>query len=337
MIEPITDRFESAFNRYRRFPFAVQVGVPVLLVALVPLLNPSFFTMHVFIFIFIFAAFGHSWNVLGGYAGQLSFGHAVFFAIGAYVPVILFAYYGITPIVGLWLGGAIATVVALAVSAITFRMRGHYFAMGTLALALIFRQTFIRWEWIQASRGISIPLADIGTIESLTFTTREPYFYLIGGFTLAVTLAVFVIDRSKLGMYLRAINMDEELAKNAGLNVFYYKMYAAGISGFIAGMTGGFYALYITFVDPNSVLDLFRNIEPVIVVLIGGAGTVLGPIVGAFVFIPLNEYSRSILSGSYTGLGWVVFGFVIILLSIYRPDGILGGALPAFGDSGENE
>lgn len=337
MIERITDRFESALGRYRRFPFPIQFGIPVLLVALLPLLNLSFFTLHVFISVFIFAAFGHSWNVLGGYAGQLSFGHAVFFAIGAYVPVILFVYYGVTPIVGLWLGGAVAAVVALAVSAVTFRMRGHYFAMGTLALALIFREIFIRWEWIQASRGISIPLSDIGTITALTFTSREPYFYLIGGFTLAVTLAVFIIDRSKLGMYLKAIKMDEELAKNAGLNVFYYKMYAAGISGFIAGVTGGFYALYITFVDPHSVLDLFRNIEPVIVVLIGGAGTVLGPLVGALVFVPLNEYSRSVLSGQYTGLGWVVFGLVIILLSIYRPDGILGGKLPTFSDSGENE
>ncbi|MFC3959761.1 branched-chain amino acid ABC transporter permease [Halovivax cerinus] len=337
MIDHISARLESATDRYVDLPLVVQVAIPVLALAIVPLLNPGFFVMHVLIYVFIFAAFGHSWNVLGGYTGQLSFGHAVFFAVGAYAPMILFVFYDISPIIGIWIGGLLGAFIALCVGAVTFRLQGHYFAMGTLAIALIFRQLFIRWEWIQASRGISMPLEDIGTLVSLTFTSREPYFYLIGAFALAVTVAVYVIDGSKLGLYLKAINMDEELAENAGLNTFYYKMYASGISGFIAGVTGGLYALYSTFVDPNSVLDLFRNIEPVIVALIGGAGTVLGPVIGAFLFVPIHEYSRSLLSGPYTGLGWVVMGIVIVALAIFRPGGVLGGRLPLVGDQGENE
>lgn len=338
MIGAVRSAVISGLAGYAELPPLVRYGLPVGLIAIIPLLDPGFFVLHVFILTFIFTTFGHSWNVLGGYAGQLSLGHAVFFAVGAYATIILFVFYGVTPMIGLVVAGFVGAAVALAVGAITFRLKGHYFAMGTLALALIFREIFIRWEWVRASRGISFPFAEIGTIESLTFTTREPYFYLIGLFALIVTWGMYVIDRSKLGIYLKAINVDEQLAKNAGIQVFYYKMYAAAISGFIAGMTGGFYALYVTFVDPHSVFNLFRNVEPIIVVLIGGAGTVFGPLVGSFLFVPLHEYSRSLLSGPYTGLGWVIVGLVIIVMAIYRPGGILGDGtslLPGSDEDGD--
>lgn len=314
---------ELVRERTARERVAIVAGI-VVAIGLIPLSDPGFFVMNVFIFVFLFAILGHSWNIIGGYAGQLSLGHAVFFGVGAYTTTILFLFYGITPIGGLWIAGLVAAAVGLFVGAVTFRLRGHYFAMATLAIALITRSAFFRWEWVGGSAGLEFPFSEVGTLYSLTFTSKAPYFYLIGGFALLVTLLMYVMDRSKLGIYLEAINMDQTLARNAGLNVFWYKMYALGLSAFVSGIGGGFYALYITFIDPPSTLNLFRNVEPIIIALIGGTGTVLGPLVGALLFVPVNEYSRTFLSGSYTGMGWVVFGFVIVVFAIYRPNGILG-------------
>lgn len=299
------------------------VGAVVLALLAVPLVDPGFFIMNVFIFIFLFAVLGHAWNLIGGYTGQLSLGHAVFFGFGAYTTTILFLNYNVTPWIGLWIGGAVAALTGLVIGVVTFRLRGHYFAMATLALALIARTAFVRWEWVGGISGLEFPFEVVGTLYSFTFVNKLPYFYVIGTFAALVTLLVYVIDQSKLGMYLKAIDMNQKLAENAGLNVFYYKLYALCLSAFITGVGGGLYALYITFISPVSTMDLFRNVEPVIVTLIGGSGTVVGPILGAVVFIPVREYTRTFLSGSSTGLGWVIFALVIILFAIYRPGGIV--------------
>jgi branched-chain amino acid transport system permease protein len=308
----------------------IQTAAALLIIigalAAVPLLDPGFFIMNVFIMTFLFAILGHGWNIVGGYAGQISFGHAVFFGVGAYTTTILFLYYQITPFIGLWLGGLMAVLIGLVVGLITLRLHSHYFAMGTLAVALLFRTTFVRWDYVGGTSGLEFPFQQIGTLISFTFIEKLPYFYIIGGFAILTTALVYILHTSKLGLYLKAINMDETLAANAGLHVFRYKMYALGLSAFVTGIGGGLYALYLTLITPTSTMDLFRNVEPVIVTLIGGSGTVFGPILGAFIFMPVREYSRTILSGQYTGVGWVVFGLVIIFFSIYRPGGILGGS-----------
>lgn len=300
----------------------VTLSILAILVA-IPLVVDDFFLLNMFIFTFLFIGFAQGWNVVGGYAGQISIGHAVLFGIGAYATTILYLYYKITPLIGVWLGGLTACLFGLVIGLMTFSLRRHYFAMATLAVALIARSWFLRWEWVGGTAGLEFPFSDIGTLYSFTFTTKLPYYYLTGALALVLTLFVYKMDRSKLGVYLKGINMDQELAENAGINTFQYKMYAMGISGFISGVVGGFYALYLFYIDPLATMDLLRNADPIIITLIGGAGTVLGPVVGAFIFIPLREYTRTYLSGTYTGLGWVIFGLVIILLSMYRPGGLL--------------
>lgn len=307
-------------------PRKQRISAGVILVALLavfPLLTDQQFVLNMFIFIFLYATMGHAWNIIGGYTGQVSLGHAIFFAFGAYTTAVLFVYYGVTPLIGIWIGALVATGAGLLLGAATFKLRYHYFAMATLAAALIVSVVFKRWKFVGGSTGISYPLAQLNTLYSFTFGGKLQYYYITGVVALCVTLLMYRLDRSKLGIYLKAISMDEEAARNTGINTYLYKLYAMGLSAFITGITGGLYAQYILYIDPPSTLSVLRNIDMIMVAIIGGVGTVFGPIVGALVFVPVREYTRTALSGSATGLGWVIFGFVLLAISLYRPGGIL--------------
>ena len=323
MATAVGDPLTTGWTGLDRRPHLALAALVVGVLAVVPLVTNNEFLMNTLVLIFLCGTMGHGWNILGGYAGQVSLGHAVMFAAGAYTTAILFVYYGITPIVGIPVGGVVAAVVGLALGAATFRLRYHYFAMATLAAALIVRVIFFRWEWVGGATGIEYPFAELGTLASLTFRGNLPYYYLIGGFALLTTLFVYVMDRSKLGTYLKAINMDEEAAASAGLNTFRYKSYAMALSSLITGVCGGLYAQYVLYIDPASTLRLLRNIDIIMVAIVGGIGTVLGPLVGAGVFITVREYTRTSLSGTQTGLGYVIFGVVLLFISMYRPGGIL--------------
>ena len=271
---------------------------------------------------FLFIGLGHGWNVIGGYAGQISLGHAVMFAVGAYTTAILLVYYGVTPWIGIPLGGVFATAIGLALGGVTFRLRYHYFAIATLAAALAAESLFNRWDFVGASVGIHFTGIDSG-LYSFMFEPRWLHFYAMWGFALLVTLVIYRLHNSKLGIYLKAINMDQELAANAGLNVFQYKMYAMGISSFIIGVGGGLYAQYIAFISPVETLDLIRNVEILLVPIIGGLGTVLGPIVGAIIYMPTREYTRGLFAGTLVGVDWVIFGLVLLVVAIYAPYGLI--------------
>jgi branched-chain amino acid transport system permease protein len=323
---------ESIRNRYDDLSVRQQWllwGGVVTFMALVPTLvemflaNQSLFVLNTLIYVFLFLILGHGWNVIGGYAGQVSLGHAVMFAVGAYGTAILYVYYGITPFVGIFVGALLAVLAGLLIGAVTFGLRYHYFAMATLAAALIVRVFFFRWDFVGGASGIEYPLDQIGTFWSLTFADKPAYYYLFGAVALVTTLFMYQLNRSRLGTYLKAVNMDQELAENAGLKAWWYKMYAMGISSLITGFGGGLYAQFLMYIDPMATLRVLRNIDILLVPVIGGTGTVLGPVIGAFVFIPVREYTRTTLSGTATGLGWVVFGVVLLLISLYRPGGIL--------------
>lgn len=289
----------------------------------IPWLTNNDFLLNTFIFIFLFSMLGHGWNIIGGYAGQISLGHAIMFAAGAYTTAILYVYYGVTPIVGIWVGGLVAALAGVMLGLATFHLRYHYFAMATLAAALVIRVVFFRWDWVGGATGIEYPFDQFATLYSLTFRGKMPYYYLTGAFALGVTLLVTILDRSKLGTYLKAIKMDEENAKNTGLDTYRYKMYAMGLSSLITGLAGGLYAQYTMYIDPWSTLRLLQNIDIIMVAIIGGVGTVLGPVVGSMLFIPVREYTRTALGGEYTGIDWVLFGLVLLFISLYRPGGLL--------------
>lgn len=319
-IESRLVRLVGSLSRTQKLVIA---GLAFIVWAAVPQLTDDFFFMNMLIFVFLFAGLGHGWNILGGYAGQVSLGHALMFAVGAYTTAMLYVEYGFPPIAGWFVAGLVALGVGLGLGAITFALRYHYFAMATLAAALIARLLFIRWDYIGGATGIEYPLDQVGSIMTLTFNTKDPYYYLMGGFAILVTLVMYQLDRSRLGVYLKSINMDQGLAESAGINAFWYKMYAMAISSFITGVGGALYANYVLYIDPLSTLRVLRNIDILMVPVIGGIGTVWGAVLGAFIFIPVREITRTSLSGTQTGLGWVFFGVVLVLIAIYRPGGLL--------------
>lgn len=290
----------------------------------VPLVTNSNFILDLFILIFIFSATGHAWNIVGGYMGQVSLGHAIMWGIGAYVTMLCYLWFGITPYVGIFIGGLAGTIAGGILGLVTFRLGGHYFAMATLAAGVIIQLLFMQIDAVGGARGLEYPIGIWEEPLAFAFADKVPYFYITGGFALAVTLLMVILDRAKLGTYLKAISMDQTLAANAGIGVFKYKMYAMGISSFITGVAGGIYAQYLLFIDPGSVFDLVRNLDIMLIPVLGGLGTVGGAVLGAFIYLPVRSFTRTFLSGETTGVGWVVFGIVLILIAIYRPGGLLG-------------
>lgn len=235
MIEELTSGWNATTPKQRQ---GIAAAIVLVLVS-IPFVVSDFFIVNTFIYVFIFIILGHSWNIIGGYAGQISLGHAIFFAAGAYGTAILFVYYNVTPLIGIWVGALVAVIFGLLLGGATFRLRYHYFAMATLAAALAVRVIAFRWDYIGAASGIEYPFDQIGTLYSFTFRGIEPYYYITGIMALLTTLFMYNLDRSKLGTYLKAISMDQELAENAGISAFWYKMYAMGTSSFIAGVGGG--------------------------------------------------------------------------------------------------
>ena len=287
-----------------------------------PLFFKGSFNRNVMIFIFLYTIMAEGWNILGGYAGQLSVGHVVFFGIGGYTNSLLFVNWGVTPWVGIFLGGIMAAGISALIGLPCFRLRGHFFALATIGLAEITRIFCGHWKAIGGAIGITLPMEF--NLYNFLWLGKLPYYYIFLAFTLTSILVVFIIDKSRMGLYLKALNQDQDAAESFGLNVFKYKMIAIVISTFITGIAGGLYAQYVQYIDPLSMFPFMISIEIIIVVLIGGRGTVLGPLLGAIIFVPLSEYTRTYLGGLAKGYDYIIIGLIVVILAIKRPEGLVG-------------
>ncbi|GAX89012.1 branched-chain amino acid ABC transporter permease [Effusibacillus lacus] len=293
----------------------------VLFLFMVPQFGLNKFYMHIVILILFYAAVSGSWNILAGYAGQLSLGHAIFFGLGAYTSTLLLMKSGISP----WIGMLVAVGLCLLVGALIgypcFRLKGPFFTLATLAFSEVIRLVASFWkELTNGAVGLNIPFQPGWS--TMMFRSKEPYFYIALVILLLVIAITYWIDRSKMGSYLVAIREDEEAAESLGIPISRYKMYAVLISSGLAGMTGVFYAQYILFIDPEAVFNINFSVQVALISIIGGMGTVLGPLIGAVLMIPLNEILRSAFSG-LNGLNFFIYGFVLILVVSLIPNGIL--------------
>ena len=287
-----------------------------------PLIIKGSFHLNVMIFVFLYTIMAEGWNILGGYAGQLSIGHVVFFAIGAYTDSLLLVKWGVTPWLGVFVGGLVAGLISLVIGWACFRLRGHFFALATAGLVEITRICFCHWDAVGGSVGITLPMEF--SFDNFLWRSKVPYYYIFLAFMLLSIAVVFIIERSRMGLYLKALNQDQDAAESFGIDVFKYKMVAIFISTFLTGIAGGLYAQYIQYIDPQSMLPLIISIEIIIVVLIGGRGTVFGPLIGALIFIPLSEYCRTYLGGMAKGYDYIIIGLFVSLLAIKRPEGLIG-------------
>ena len=299
-------------------------GVALALLVVLPLVVASPFFHHVMIITFMFAMCGVAWNIMGGYAAMFSFGQVAFFGIGAYTSSMLLLNLQISPWFGLLLGGAISAVLAAAIGYPCSNLRGHYFAIASIAFGEIVRIVFNNWHFVGAAEGLTIPMLPESLANFMFHSSKLPYYYIMLAFLLIAVAVCWWVSASKMGYYFRAIKESHEVAEVLGVNVVRYRLYAIMISAFLTSLAGTFYAQYILYIDPESVMILPISVQIVLVAMLGGASTVLGPVFGAAILIPLSEYSRAFLGYKGTGVDMIVYGTLITIISMYQPNGVWG-------------
>ena len=301
----------------------IIAGFAILLLLIVfPLVISQPFHIHVMILVFMFGMLGVAWNILGGYAGMFSFGQAAFFGIGAYTSSYLSIAYGINPWIGLVAGGCAAALVAAAIGYPCSNLRGHYFAIASIAFAEIVRIVFNNWQLVGAAEGLSLPMQNESFSNFLFNSSKLPYYYIMLAFLLLSLAVCYFIATSKMGYYFRAIKESHKIAEVLGVNVVLYRLMAIMISAFLSAMAGTFYAQYILYIDPGSVMLLATSIQIVLIAMLGGAGSIMGPVVGAAILIPASEYTRVALGYKGTGVDMLIYGLLITLISMYYPEGV---------------
>lgn len=302
-------------------PKQVVLAILGLISLVFPLVIHSDYYQHLVIIALIWVVIGSSWNLLAGYTGQVSFGHAIFFGSGAYTAGILVTKLEISAWWGMMFGGITAMVIAFFVGWICFRLRGPYFALATLAGGEIFRLVATNWE------GLTDGMVGILIIQ--TFRSKLPYYYIALALATTTVYVINVIMKSKLGFYFVSIREDEDAAESFGINATLYKNLSLLVSAFFTGMAGAFYMNYMAFIDPEVVFSLhYISIMAILVGIVGGVATIMGPTVGAFVMVGVQELFRS----SFFGLApeWVsqghalVFGLLVVFVIMFLANGIVG-------------
>ncbi len=306
----------------------ISVVLGIVLLAL-PLVVRDIYIMQIMITVLFYAFVGSAWNIVGGYAGALSLGHSMFVGMGAYASSILFLQFGVTPWIGMFVGGFVAMALGLAIGYPSLRLRGPYFALGSIAFAAILQlwfldtDTFLGLE-IRAARGIMLPVLGNAPFK-FQFIEKWPYYYIILGFTCVIVLLVYLMHRSKLGFYLAAIRSNPEAAEAIGINVARMKMIAFAASAFFAAIGGTFYAQWILFFNPERLFGADLSFELVFIGIVGGRASVLGPVLGALVLVPLGEFTRSYLAGGrLVGIHLVLYGLALMLAIVFIPQGLNG-------------
>ncbi len=316
--------------------------VLILVLAAVPLFTKAKAVHNAIILMLIFATLGEAWNLITGFAGQTSFGHAAFFGIGAYTSAVMFYRYGVTPWLGMILGGSIASTVAAVMSYPCFRLKGHYFAIATLAVAEIIKQVFVSWSYVEGATGISIPIIRRSSnflirLFYLQFSDKLPWVYISLALFTAVIFLSSYLENSKMGYYLKAIRESHEVAEAIGINPTNCKLHAMIISAFISALCGSVYAQYILYIDPFMMFSLDISMKIVLLTVLGGIGNIYGPIIGAAIFIPLSEFTRIKLGGSGTGIDLMIYGLLIVIITCFQPKGVIGIAGKAAGKFGRKK
>ena len=318
-----------ALNPAQRTSAAMSWKTPLLAAATValvalPLGIDSPAHLNLLILILMAAQLGVAWNILGGYAGQVSLGHVAFFGIGAYTSTMLL-HFGVNPWLGALAGGFIAVLASLVIGWPCFRLKGHYFTMATIAVAEIIQTLVTNWEPAGAAVGLTIPMDKQGW-GTLVFASKTPYYYLALGL-LAISLGVNLwIQRSHLGYYFRAIKDEPDAARSLGVSLTRYKLVALAISSFLAALGGSLYAQKELYIDPGSVLHTGLSIKMALVSILGGVGSLLGPVVGAAALTLIEEGSRSLFGGTGRGTDLIIYATIIIAIAVYKPSGLIGWA-----------
>jgi branched-chain amino acid transport system permease protein len=297
---------------------AAAIAVLILL----PAAGLNSYAVSIFTLIFFYAFLGQSWNLVGGYAGQLSAGHAAFVGVGAYTSAVLSINFGLTPWIGMFVGGFCAAALGAIIGFLGFRfgLRGFYFVLLTVAFAEVCRIVASNTEAVGGALGLYITFT--GNPRHFQFQDPRAHYYVALALMLMATAVAWIVERRRFGIYLGAIREDETAAEAIGVNVFRAKLLAMVLSSFLTGIGGTFYAFYLLSLQPGAVFGIPLSVEIVIRPIVGGAGTLLGPILGSFILTPLGEVSRYYFGqGGYHGAHLIVYGALLIAVVLFLPDG----------------
>jgi branched-chain amino acid transport system permease protein len=262
-----------------------------------------------------------AWNLLGGYAGQVSVGHAVYFGAGAYASLVVYTQLGWPPIAGAPLGVVVSMAISALIGTPTFRLRGHYFSMATIAAAELFRILASNWPLLGAAVGLMGPPVP-RTLADLSFISPVPYHYLFLAVLIVLLGLTWLMQRSRMGYYLAAIRGGDRAARSLGVPVLRYKLYALLLSAGFTSIAGSLYAVMVGFIDPDSALGILISVKMLIVAALGGAGTLFGPLVGAMILIPLEETTNAMFGGGGSGVTFIIYGAIILLVARFQPGGV---------------
>jgi len=298
-------------------------------VCLASLILPIFIrdrlTLNILVVCFYYAYLALCWNLVGGYAGVLSLGHGIFFGIGAYTSAALFKYWGVAPWFGMIAGGLVAAVAAFLIgnSAFSFGLKGFLFIVVTLSLTQIVQEVVKQFEFLGASEGIGLPVKKGWAYYQ--FEGKVEYYYIILSMLFGIALLSFLIRRSRMGYSLLAIREDEDTAEASGINTKGCKNLIFTLSAFLTALGGSFYVQFAFFIDPETAFATSLNINLILAVVIGGIGTIGGPILGAFFFVTISELLRFLPMQSQfaAALAKVIFALILMYVMIYCPKGIL--------------
>ncbi len=288
------------------------------------LLDPRGYGVRVLCLVLMAATLGQCWNIVGGLANQISLGHAAFFGIGAYTSTVLQVMWGVTPWLGIFLGMLLAMVAAVVLALPTMRLKGPYFALATLAFGEACRILATAMAGITGGpQGISVPFVG-NSWAMMQFRGAGNYVYLFTGLFVIVSCVFAVLANGKMGYLLRAVRENEEAAEVAGVNTLKVKLIGALVSAALTAATGTLFAQFTFFFDPESVFSVAGiSIRAALIAIVGGVGTLMGPILGALVVVPLEELLSTYLSSKAAGIAPFTFGVVLIGIVLWCPRGLI--------------
>jgi branched-chain amino acid transport system permease protein len=286
-----------------------------------PFVFSNAFYLDIGVALLLAAISASAWNIVGGYAGQVSVGHSMFFGAGAYLPLLVYHHWQLPPIVGVPIGIAVSLVLAVIVGMPTFRLTGHYFSMATIAVAELIRLVVGTVDFLGAAIGLQGPAVGRGWYD-LTFRGELPYYYIFLVVLAVLLLVTWMIQRSRFGYYLRAIKAGERAARSLGVPVRRTKLYALMLSATFTSIAGSLYAIKTGFVDPESGIGILVSVQMVIIAALGGAGSLYGPLIGAIILIPLQTATNTWFGGGGTGLTYILYGGIIVVIARFEPGGL---------------
>lgn len=322
---PARSLWHTLFGNWDRTQITVSF-ILVALMAIAPLFVDSPYFLGIIILAALYAFIGISWNIVAGFTGQLLIAHIIFLAFGGYTTIVLLNTYQISPWVGIFVGGIVAALAGIVIALITLRygLKMDYFALFTIALLVALRTLFLKWDFVGGAVGMYLRLSNPSTAKMI-FDTKPPYLYIALGLLVLGIVIQYLVYNSKMGKYFMAIREDEAAASALGVNTSRYKTLSVIIGAGLAGIGGGFYVMYVTFIDPTGLFNLGINVEIIMAgPIIGGLGSLAGPILGALVNKPIAELIRGFLAGERSGITLIVYGLFLITSIMFMPRGLAG-------------